>query len=102
MKGRKPYLGGTVVRPVRTVYHEAMSRKIRLTPLQRDILWLLEEAGEETVSTAIASVRPLDRETFDKAVKGLVQLGYVIQLETPEDPRGSIILTQTGRRGLTI
>ena len=75
-----------------------MPRKMRLTPLQRNIIWSLEEAGEETVITAIASVKPLDREAFDKAVKGLVQLGYVIQTDMPEDSGGSLILTKAGGR----
>ena len=76
-----------------------MPRKIRLTPLERDILWLLEEAGEETMGCAAASLRPPDRATFDRAVEGLGRLGYVIRSE--EEPGGSLILTKAGRRALT-
>jgi hypothetical protein len=77
-----------------------MARKVRLTPLQSQIVWLLEEAGEETVATAIASVRPPNREAFDRAVKGLLGLGYVILLETPEELGGSLLLTKAGERAL--
>jgi len=76
-----------------------MPRKIQLTPLQRDILWLLEEAGEETLGCAIASVQPFDRAAFDRAVEGLVRLGHVIRSD--EEPGGSLLLTNVGRRALT-
>ena len=78
-----------------------MARKVQLTPLQRDIIWLLEEAGSETVGCAIASVRPLNREAFDHAVKGLIGLGYVSLSTTPEEFGGSLLLTKAGQRALT-
>jgi hypothetical protein len=61
-----------------------------------------EEAGEETVTTIIASLKPVNREDFDQAVKALVRLGLVIQSETPTGSGGSLILTEAGRKGLTI
>ena len=41
-----------------------MARKLRLTPLQRDLLWTLEEAGEETLSTILVTLHPSDRDAF--------------------------------------
>jgi hypothetical protein len=78
-----------------------MARKLRITPLQRDILWLLEEAGEEDVTTVIASLKPLTSEALDNAVKGLVRLGFVARSEWPERAGGSILLTKAGRESLT-
>src|SRR5262249_10897951 len=78
-----------------------MPRKIRLTTLQRDILWLLEEAGEETTSCVIASVRPPDRESFDSAVSGLVGLGYLVRAEVPDGLSACLCLTKAGRKAFT-
>jgi DNA-binding MarR family transcriptional regulator len=78
-----------------------MPRKVRLTPLQRDILWLLKEAGEETVVTVIASLRPLDRQAFDRAVEGLVRLAYITRSEWPKELGGSLLLIKAGERALT-
>ena len=35
-----------------------MPRRLKLSPLQRDILVILEEAGAETVGTVIATLNP--------------------------------------------
>ena len=78
-----------------------MPRKIRLTPLQSNIIWLLEEAGEENIDTLVAMVKPPDREALARAVKGLVELGYVASLEETRDLGGSLLLTTRGRRALT-
>lgn len=74
-----------------------MPRKVKLTPLQRDIIWLLEEAGEETIGTVIASVKPPDQELFDGAVNGLVRLGYLVK---PEGA-ASLCLTKAGKKAIT-
>lgn len=75
-----------------------MPRKLRLTPLQRDILWLLEEAGEETLATTYTSLSPLDPENLDVAIVSLIRLGFVIRTE---ESRPRLLLTNEGRRALT-
>jgi hypothetical protein len=88
-----------------------MPRKVRLTPLQRDILWLLEEAGQDYIEAMIASIRlsvwpcqasaaTLDRESFDDAVNALIRLGYIIRPEIPEGEPASLQLTRAGRIAL--
>jgi len=88
-----------------------MPRKVRLTPLQRDILWLLEEAGQDYIETMIASIRPSvwpcgpsavapDREAFDDAVSGLIRLGRIIKPEIPEGEPACLVLTKAGRIAL--
>jgi hypothetical protein len=91
-----------------------MSRKVRLTSLQGDILWLLEEAGAEEIATLVATLRNgkawpvqstlpgLYQQTFDESVRGLVQLGYVVRLNTPKDSGGSLVVTVAGQRALTV
>jgi hypothetical protein len=74
-----------------------MPRKLRLTPLQRDILWLLEEAGEETLGATRASLSPSNPETLDTAIRGLVHLGFVTLCEETQ----KLLLTDEGRRVLT-
>jgi hypothetical protein len=41
-----------------------MSRRLTLSPLQRDIVMMLEEAGAETVGTVIATLKPSDLDQF--------------------------------------
>ena len=41
-----------------------MPRRLKLSPLQRDILMILEEAGAETVATVIATLNPSDQSEF--------------------------------------
>ncbi len=76
-----------------------MPRKVRLTLLQRDVLWMLEEAGEETIGTIQVTLKPRGPETLVSAVAGLTRLGYVRQSEV--GGRASLVLTEEGRRSLT-
>jgi hypothetical protein len=78
-----------------------MARKIRLTPVHRDVLWLLEEAGEEEVSTVISSLKEVEPEVFKNAVNGLIRLGFVNRSEWTEKSGGSLLLTNSGRQSLT-
>jgi len=68
-----------------------MPRRIKLSPLQRDILRLLEEAGAETVGTIIATLKPSDQSQFDARVGGLVTLGLIRKEEN------NLVLTEHGR-----
>jgi DNA-binding MarR family transcriptional regulator len=76
-----------------------MSRKLRLTPLQRDLLWMLEEAGEETLTTILVTLKPSDRETFDRDLASLIRLGFVSVAEGQSDT--TVALTESGRQALT-
>ena len=76
-----------------------MPRKLRLTPLQRDVLWVLEEAGEETLLTIQATLKPPDPEALNAAVAALGRIGYVRQTE--EGGRAALALTKEGRQSLT-
>jgi hypothetical protein len=76
-----------------------MPRKTRLTPLQRDVLRALEEAGEETLGTVIATVRPAYLKTFHREVQTLVRFGYVCLTGPHDNP--NVTLTAAGQRALT-
>jgi hypothetical protein len=76
-----------------------MPRKIRLTPFQREVLWLLEEAGEETMQTIRVTLKPLDPGQLDSAITALVSIGFVILGE--DNGEVSVILTDIGRLSLT-
>jgi hypothetical protein len=52
-------------------------RRLTLSPLQRDIVMMLEEAGAETVGTVIATLKPSDQGEFAAQVDGLVTLGLI-------------------------
>ena len=47
-----------------------MPRRLKLSPLQRDIVMMLEEAGAETVGTVIATLKPSDDDEFAALVNG--------------------------------
>jgi hypothetical protein len=47
-----------------------MPRRLILSPLQRDIVMMLEEAGAETVGTVIATLKPSDQDEFAAQVNG--------------------------------
>jgi hypothetical protein len=74
-----------------------MARKLRLTPFQGRLLWLLEEAGKETMPTIIATLKPTDQAEFDRDLAALVRLGLV----SVEGNYESVILTAAGRQALT-
>ena len=52
-----------------------MPRRLKLSPLQRDIVMMLEEAGAETVGTVISTLKPSDRSDFTAQIDALVTLG---------------------------
>jgi len=71
-----------------------MPRKLTLSPLQRDIVIMLEEAGAETVGTVIATLKPSDQEEFAAQLAGLVTLGLIRKEEN------NLVLTEQGRVAL--
>ena len=71
-----------------------MPRRLKLSPLQRDITMMLEEAGAETVGTVIATLKPSDLDEFTAQVEGLVSLGLILKEEN------NLVLTEQGRIAL--
>ena len=65
-----------------------------LSPLQCEILMMLEEAGAETVGTVTATITPADRSDFVSQVNGLVTLGLIRKEED------NLVLTEQGRIAL--
>jgi DNA-binding MarR family transcriptional regulator len=78
-----------------------MPRRLKLSPLQRDIMVTLEEAGAETIGTVIATVKANEVE-FTRNVDGLIELGLVRTEETK--PSGGLqtelVLTERGKSAL--
>jgi predicted transcriptional regulator len=68
-----------------------MPRRLKLSPLQRDIVMILEEAGAETVDTVVATLKPSDQGTFAVQVDGLVTLGLI------RKEKKNLVLTEQGR-----
>jgi DNA-binding MarR family transcriptional regulator len=77
-----------------------MPRRLKLSPLQRDIMVTLGEAGAETIGTVIATVKPSDEVAFTRNVDGLIELGLVRKEETKPAGRLQIelVLTERGKR----
>ena len=71
-----------------------MPRRLGLSPLQRGILMMLEEAGTETVGTVTATITPADRSECASQVNGLVPLGLIRKEED------KLVLTEQGRIAL--
>lgn len=71
-----------------------MTYRLKRSPLPRDILMMLEEAGAETVGTVIATAKPSDLDAFAADVDGLVKLALV------RKEANEIILTEQGRASL--
>lgn len=73
-------------------------KKTKLTPLQNRIMWILEEAGEESVQTLRATLHSQgvqDDHALQTALAGLQRLGFVSVI-------GSLIaLTENGYAALT-
>jgi len=81
-----------------------MPRRLKLSPLQRDIMMTLEEAGAETIGTVMATINPSDQDTFARDVRGLIELGLIRRMETEDaigTPRIDLILTELGKKALT-
>jgi hypothetical protein len=71
-----------------------MPRRLGLSPLQRDIVVLLEEAGAETVGTVLATLKITDVGQFNVQVNGLVTLGLIRKEES------DLVLTARGKLAL--
>jgi len=55
-------------------------KKVRISPLQNRIIWILEEAREETKLTIISTLKSdggYDEHAFREALQGLERLGYI-------------------------
>ncbi len=78
-----------------------MPRRLKLSPMQRDILVALEEAGGETVGTVVATLKPSDRIEFDREVDRLIALG-LIRKERSDMWAGEteLVLTDAGSKSL--
>jgi DNA-binding MarR family transcriptional regulator len=72
-----------------------MPRRLKLTPLQRDVLVMLEEAGSETVATIIATLKP-DEGEFAAELDELSTLGLI------RKDGNDVLLTKEGRAALVI
>jgi len=71
-----------------------MPRRLGLSPLQRDILVLLEEAGAETVGTILATLKITDVEQFNAQITGLVTLDLI------RKEQSDLVLTERGKVAL--
>jgi predicted transcriptional regulator len=71
-----------------------MPRRLGLSPLQRDIMVMLEEAGAETLGTVLSTLKITDRGNFNAQLNGLVTLGLVRKDET------NVVLTERGKVAL--
>jgi DNA-binding MarR family transcriptional regulator len=77
---------------------KTVALRLKLSPLQRDIMWALQEAGGETIGTVIATVKPLDQIAFDRAVDSLIKLS-LIRVES-SNGKAELVLTETGLEAL--
>jgi predicted transcriptional regulator len=71
-----------------------MPRRLKISPLQRDIIMTLEEAGTETVGTVIATVKPSSQSEFSAQVDELVKLGLI------RNEEHNLVLTEQGKIAL--
>jgi hypothetical protein len=75
------------------------SRNVRLTPVQRDLLWAVEDAGAEDLWTVWITVQdahdsmPSDqfRAEFVDGLLGLSRLGYVRVVRRARGPAGGAV-----------
>ena len=70
-----------------------MPHRLKLTPLQRDVLVMLEEAGSETIGTVIATLKPAESD-FAAQLDQLAKLGLI------RKEGNSLVLTKEGRGAL--
>ena len=81
-----------------------MPRRLKLSPLQRDIVWTLEETGAEEIVAMFATVKPPSQAEFDRNVDGLIKLGLIRKEETRRHDgplKTELVLTDLGRKALT-
>jgi hypothetical protein len=69
-------------------------RKIKLSPVQRDILLMLEEAGMENLACIRATLQ-YGTETLAEAIAGLKRLGFIV--EDMDDSLPALSLTKRGK-----
>jgi hypothetical protein len=67
-------------------------RKVRLSPLQRDILWLLEEAGEENLGCLKATLGTASDDDLRRAIANLKQLRFVVDSVENSSGRPAVAL----------
>jgi hypothetical protein len=67
-------------------------KKLPLTPLQNKVLWMLEEAGGETLKTRRCML-PNEKD-LDIAIASLATIGFVRLDLSPEE---TVVLTKPGR-----
>jgi hypothetical protein len=72
-----------------------MPRRLKISPFQRDIMVMLEEAGAETVGTVVATLKPLGQNDFKAQVDELVALGLIRR------EKSSLVLTEQGKTALS-
>ena len=84
-------------------------RKLSLTRVQGEVLWVLEEAGEENMPALVNTLRVIFpalsdeelRAEVDGAVGALSRRGLVYVSPAPEGAMASVILTAAGRAALS-
>lgn len=69
-------------------------RRLKLSPLQREITMMLEEGGAVTVGTVVATLKPHGLANFGAQVDELAKLGLI------RKDSASLILTEQGRKAL--
>ncbi len=79
-------------------------RKIKLSPIEREILWTLEEAGAESISTLEATIKIIikgfSKEVFSQSLDNLKSKEF-IEFETNNN-NISVILTDKGKISLSV
>jgi hypothetical protein len=68
-------------------------KKLRFTKLQRDVIQLLAEAGEETLSKLQARLNPSEQRTLERAIEWLERIGFVQRTKR----EGDMLVTLTAR-----
>jgi hypothetical protein len=69
--------------------------KLKLSPIERDILYLLEEAGAEDYQTLLVSLPTFTKAEVDQARQSLLKAGFISEVSS------EVILTDAGRETLT-
>ena len=77
-----------------------MSKRLQLSPVQRDIVLLLEEAGSETLRTIFATLMPASPSLLITEIDGLVELGLVRKVEVSGAVDTELVLTDAGRKAV--
>lgn len=84
-------------------YVHPMPRRLKLSPLQREIMAALEEAGAETIGTAIATVKAPSLDEFNGQVDGLLKLLFIRKEESVAHggvAKINLVLTEQGKAAL--